>query len=100
MNRFQKPAITLLGGACFVILAVGILNWKKKVAEKEDEVDVVKKKQSVDVDEVRDEIDREGLENRVLRKAETVIQGRTSRILVVVERYLFESASICCHLSY
>eukprot|EP00614_Pseudopedinella_elastica_P009179 CAMPEP_0172589604 /NCGR_PEP_ID=MMETSP1068-20121228/8267_1 /TAXON_ID=35684 /ORGANISM="Pseudopedinella elastica, Strain CCMP716" /LENGTH=190 /DNA_ID=CAMNT_0013385229 /DNA_START=101 /DNA_END=670 /DNA_ORIENTATION=+ len=32
------------------------------------------------------EFDRAGLPNRVLRKAETVIQGRTSRVLCVVER--------------
>jgi tRNA G18 (ribose-2'-O)-methylase SpoU len=33
-----------------------------------------------------EELDHAGLQNRVLRKAETVILGRTSRIILVVER--------------
>lgn len=33
-----------------------------------------------------DDFDAPGLENRVLRKAETVVRGRTGRFLIVVER--------------
>jgi hypothetical protein len=35
---------------------------------------------------VAQEFDAPGLENRVLRKAETVVRGRTGRFLIVVER--------------
>jgi hypothetical protein len=34
----------------------------------------------------KEDIDAPGLSNRVLRKAETVIRGRTSRIIIVIER--------------
>ena len=33
-----------------------------------------------------EDFDAPGLENRVLRKAETVVRGRTGRFLIVVER--------------
>ena len=74
-------ATALAGAACGAAAARHTLTEPAPEPEPEPSVDLLLAEAAADED-----FDAPGLENRVLRKAETVVRGRTGRFLIVVER--------------
>lgn len=73
-------ATALAGAACGAAAARHTLTEPALEPEPEPSVDLAAEAAS------DEDFDAPGLENRVLRKAETVVRGRTGRFLIVVER--------------
>ena len=73
-------ATALAGAACGAAAARHTLTEPAPEPEPEPSVDLAAEAAA------DEDFDAPGLENRVLRKAETVVRGRTGRFLIVVER--------------